>query len=166
MKGVESLNARCNDAVCHYELAWPPGERPSRAQWIDSASYTLNELGFKEHQYVLVAHDDKKHFHIHVMVNKVHPETYKAHTPIIIGSLSMAQYAISKPSMAGHTRLVQCDGTRHSKGCAGIRDPNAMRPGPLKNRRLAPPQSTSTITMKNPSRPMCVEKSLRVYERC
>ena len=81
MKGVESLNPRCNDAVFHYELAWPPGERPSRAEWVDSALYTLNQLGFKEHQYVLVAHEDKKHFHIHVMVNRVHPETYKAHTP-------------------------------------------------------------------------------------
>lgn len=81
MKGVESLNPRCNDAVCHYELAWPPGERPSRTEWVDSALYTLNQLGFKEHQYVLVAHEDKKHFHIHVMVNRVHPETYKAHTP-------------------------------------------------------------------------------------
>jgi hypothetical protein len=81
MKGVESLNPRCNDAVFHYELAWPPGERPSRAEWVDSALYTLNQLGFKEHQYVLVAHDDKKHFHIHVMVNRVHPETYKAHAP-------------------------------------------------------------------------------------
>ena len=81
MKGIESLNPRCNDAVFHYELAWPPGERPSRAEWVDSALYTLNQLGFKEHQYVLVAHDDKKHFHIHAMVNKVHPETYRAHTP-------------------------------------------------------------------------------------
>ena len=81
MKGVESLNPRCNDAIFHYELAWPPGERPSRAEWVDSALYTLNQLGFKEHQYVLVAHDDKKHFHIHAMVNKVHPETYRAHTP-------------------------------------------------------------------------------------
>jgi hypothetical protein len=81
MKGVESLNPRCNDAVFHYELAWPPGERPSRAEWVDAALYTLNQLGFKEHQYVLVAHDDKKHFHIHAMVNKVHPETYRAHTP-------------------------------------------------------------------------------------
>jgi hypothetical protein len=81
MKGVESLNPRCNDAVFHYELAWPPGERPSRAEWVDCALYTLNQLGFMEHQYVLVAHDDKKHFHIHAMVNKVHPETYRAHTP-------------------------------------------------------------------------------------
>jgi hypothetical protein len=30
---------------------------------------------------MVVAHDDKKHFHIHIMVNKVHPKTFKAHTP-------------------------------------------------------------------------------------
>jgi hypothetical protein len=30
---------------------------------------------------MVVAHDDKKHFHIHIMVNKVHPETFRAHTP-------------------------------------------------------------------------------------
>jgi hypothetical protein len=30
---------------------------------------------------MIVAHDDKKHFHIHIMVNKVHPESFKAHTP-------------------------------------------------------------------------------------
>jgi len=81
MKAVESLNPRCNDAVFHYELAWPPGERPSRAEWIDSAMYTLNQLGYKHHQYVIVSHEDKKHFHIHIMLNKVHPVTYKAHTP-------------------------------------------------------------------------------------
>jgi hypothetical protein len=81
MKAVESLNLRCDDAVCHYELAWPPGERPTRTQWMDAAEYTLDQLGYKDHQYVVVAHDDKKHFHIHIMLNKVHPETYKAHTP-------------------------------------------------------------------------------------
>jgi hypothetical protein len=48
---------------------------------MDAAEYTLDQLGYKDHQYVVVAHDDKKHFHIHIMLNKVHPETYKAHTP-------------------------------------------------------------------------------------
>jgi hypothetical protein len=81
MEGIAFLNPRCKDALCHYELAWPPGERPTRQQWMDCASYTLNALGYQDHQYMVVAHDDKKHFHIHIMVNKVHPETFKAHTP-------------------------------------------------------------------------------------
>jgi hypothetical protein len=39
---------------------------------MDAAEYTLDQLGYKDHQYVVVAHDDKKHFHIHIMLNKVH----------------------------------------------------------------------------------------------
>ena len=81
MQGVASLNDRCKDAVCHYELAWPPGERPTRPQWTDSAVQTLKALGYENHQYMIVAHDDKKHFHIHIMVNEVHPQTLKAPTP-------------------------------------------------------------------------------------
>jgi len=81
MEGIAFLNPRCKDALCHYELAWPPGERPTQPQWTDCALHTLNALGYRDHQYMVVAHDDKKHFHIHIMVNKVHPETFKAHTP-------------------------------------------------------------------------------------
>jgi hypothetical protein len=81
MQGVASLNNRCKDAVCHYELAWPPGERPTRPQWVDCALHTLKALGYEGHQFMIVAHDDKKHFHIHIMLNKVHLETLKAHTP-------------------------------------------------------------------------------------
>jgi hypothetical protein len=80
MQGVASLNDRCKDAVCHYELSWPPGERPTRSQWTDSALQTLRALGYEDHQHMIVAHDDKKHFHIHIMVNKVHPETLRAPT--------------------------------------------------------------------------------------
>jgi hypothetical protein len=81
MEGIAFLNPRCKDALCHYELSWPPGERPTQPQWTESALHTLRELGYQDHQYMVVAHDDKKHFHIHIMVNKVHPETFKAHTP-------------------------------------------------------------------------------------
>jgi len=81
MEGIAFLNPRCKDAVCHYELSWPPGERPTRPQWTDCALHTLKALGYEGHQFMIVAHDDKKHFHIHIMVNKVHPETFRAHTP-------------------------------------------------------------------------------------
>jgi hypothetical protein len=81
MKALEFFNPRCHDAVFHYELAWPPGERPRRAEWADAAVHTLKQLGFDKHLYVIVAHDDKKHFHIHIMLNKIHPITYRSHTP-------------------------------------------------------------------------------------
>jgi hypothetical protein len=81
MEGIAFLNPRCKDALCHYELSWPPGERPTREQWTVCALYTLRVLGYQDHQYMVVAHNDRAHFHIHIMVNKVHPETFRAHTP-------------------------------------------------------------------------------------
>lgn len=81
MRGVAAENARCDDPVYHYIIAWQEGERPTREQWEAAAKKTLEDLGFAEHQYLAVVHDDTDHFHAHVMVNRVHPETYKAHYP-------------------------------------------------------------------------------------
>ena len=81
MQATAEKNRRCDDPVCHYELCWPPGEMPTREQWTVCAMYTLRKLGYQDHQYMVVAHDDRAHFHIHIMVNKVHPETYRALTP-------------------------------------------------------------------------------------
>ncbi|MBL8237246.1 MAG: relaxase/mobilization nuclease domain-containing protein [Bryobacterales bacterium] len=81
MRSVAFENPRVTDPVYHYQLCWRPGERPSQAQWEEAARKTIKDLGFKEHQFLVVAHDDREHFHVHVLVNRVHPETYKAHYP-------------------------------------------------------------------------------------
>jgi len=165
MKAVESLNLRCDDAVCHYELAWPPGERPTRAQWIDAAEYTLDQLGYKDHQYVVVAHDDKKHFHIHIMLNKVHPKrtkpTHRIETGLLLTRSTLAR---SKVWLVPHSRPDRWD--EATQKAVRTSDPSAMSPGRFKTRRMVPPPGTSIITMRSPSRPMCAGKLLRVYERC
>jgi hypothetical protein len=38
----------------------------------------MKALGYEGHQFIIVAHDDKKHFHIHIMLNKVHMEMQHA----------------------------------------------------------------------------------------
>lgn len=81
MRGIAAHNPLCKDPVYHYQIAWPPGEQPSQQQWEAAAVKTLADLGFSERQYLIVAHHDRDHFHIHIMVNKVHPESYRAHTP-------------------------------------------------------------------------------------
>jgi len=35
----------------------------------------VDKLGFSEHQYVAARHNDKDHEHVHVAINKIHPET-------------------------------------------------------------------------------------------
>ena len=81
MQGIAFLNVRCKDPLYYYILSWPPGEVPDRTQWHDAIQHTLASLGFAEHQYVAVALKKGEHFSVHIMVNRVHPETFKAHTP-------------------------------------------------------------------------------------
>ncbi len=41
----------------------------------------MDTLGFSEHQYIAVRHSDTDHEHIHVAINKIHPETFRIHSP-------------------------------------------------------------------------------------
>ena len=41
----------------------------------------VDTLGFSEHQYIAVRHSDTDHEHIHVAINKIHPETFRIHSP-------------------------------------------------------------------------------------
>ena len=81
MKATASLNPRVGDPILHFQLSWREGERPTVAEWQEAARSSISSLGFSEHQYMVVAHDDTDNFHIHLMVNRVHPETYDAHNP-------------------------------------------------------------------------------------
>lgn len=40
-----------------------------------------NELGFGDHQRVCAIHKDTENEHCHVIINKIHPETFKIHSP-------------------------------------------------------------------------------------
>ena len=41
----------------------------------------VDSLGFSEHQYLAVRHNDKDHEHIHLAINKIHPESFVIHSP-------------------------------------------------------------------------------------
>ena len=56
-------------------LAWAPGERPTREEMCAAADSFMKAIGWAEHQAVYVAHNDTRHFHLHLIVNRVHPHT-------------------------------------------------------------------------------------------
>jgi hypothetical protein len=82
MRAATLNNTRVEEPIFHYELSWVPGERPTREQWLDAAIKTMRAAGFDPdeggHQYIIAPHTDRPHFHVHIMVNRVHTETYKA----------------------------------------------------------------------------------------
>lgn len=61
--------------VYAYSLSWSPDEAPTPAEMIAAAHETLDVLGLAGHEVLMVSHNDEPHPHIHVIVNRVHPET-------------------------------------------------------------------------------------------
>lgn len=71
-------DSRLEKPVYHVSISFSETDQPTREQMQQAADRVLGELGLGEHQALLVAHEDKGHPHLHVMANRVHPETGKA----------------------------------------------------------------------------------------
>lgn len=65
------------DPVFHYILSWPEHECPRPEQIQDCISHTLNRLGLTGHQFMAAVHTDTDNLHVHVAVNRIHPETFR-----------------------------------------------------------------------------------------
>lgn len=65
---------RVRKPVYHLSISFDPGDPVDRETMRRVADRTLRDLGLQEHQAVLVAHRDRQHPHVHIMVNRVHPE--------------------------------------------------------------------------------------------
>lgn len=73
--GVRRGGRTLEAPVKHVSLNWHPSERPTREDMIGATEAFLAHMGWQGHQAVLVAHTDKPHAHVHLMLNAVHPET-------------------------------------------------------------------------------------------
>ena len=74
MQAVAALKERCKKPVFHLTLSWHPGDHPTQSAMELACQRVLKRLGLQEHQAYLVAHNDKPHAHVHLMVNRVHPD--------------------------------------------------------------------------------------------
>jgi hypothetical protein len=59
----------------------PTDRRLTPAELEDVVARTVRAAGLEEHQYIAVRHSEQEHEHLHVAVNKIHPETLKIHHP-------------------------------------------------------------------------------------
>ncbi len=76
--GVKATGRKLKNSVYSYSLAWHPDETPDKEHMLEAARESLKALGMEQAQAILVAHNDEKHPHIHVIVNRVDPQTGKA----------------------------------------------------------------------------------------
>ena len=79
---VQSLNNRSKaDKTYHLIISFGVDEKPDEAILKDIEKHIAKSLGYDEHQRIVICHDDTNNFHMHMAINKVHPETFKAITP-------------------------------------------------------------------------------------
>ncbi|MYB05654.1 MAG: relaxase/mobilization nuclease domain-containing protein [Gemmatimonadetes bacterium] len=64
--------------VLHYSLSWARDETPGKEEMSRAVDESLEALGLEGHEALIVAHEDTTHPHVHVIANRVDPETGKA----------------------------------------------------------------------------------------
>ena len=72
MKDEALTSQRTRKPVYHIAIALDPEDVVTRADLERIADRTLSDMGLAHHQALIVAHTDKAHTHIHIMVNRVH----------------------------------------------------------------------------------------------
>ena len=75
LAGVPGAGRKAAKPVYHYALSWKSGETPDRAEMSRAVDESLKKLGMGDRQALVVAHADTPHRHVHVIVNRVDPET-------------------------------------------------------------------------------------------
>ena len=113
MQATANANEQVEAPVYHLTINFDPADpvTPERMQAV--ADRVLADLGLAEHQALMVAHRDRTHPHVHIMVNRVHPETGLAwdrwqDQPKIQRTLRILERELGLREVAG--RLYQLDG--------------------------------------------------------
>lgn len=79
---VQQCNQRAEgDKTYHLLISFAPGEQPSAEVLRDIEDRMCAAIGFGEHQRISAVHHDTDNLHIHVAINKIHPERHTIHEP-------------------------------------------------------------------------------------
>lgn len=81
MIGLALSEKKSPQPVCHWILSWKDFENPTSEQVEEAVDIFLKELGLSENQTLFAIHGDTENKHVHLVINRVHPETGKVITP-------------------------------------------------------------------------------------
>jgi hypothetical protein len=83
MELLQEGNVRAKgNKTYHLVISFHPEDRRlNPAELKDVVRRAVRSAGLAEHQYIAIRHSEQEHEHLHVAVNKIHPETLKIHHP-------------------------------------------------------------------------------------
>jgi hypothetical protein len=75
---TQAANTRSkSEKSYHLVVSFPEGERPTQEQMIDIEDHIAKSIGFEGHQRISAVHQNTDNWHLHVVINKVHPVTHR-----------------------------------------------------------------------------------------
>lgn len=80
MIDLAEVARRIPQPVQHWIISWREGEQPTTAQADAAVATFLAEMGVTDHQVIYALHRDTKNCHLHLAVNRVHPDSEKVIT--------------------------------------------------------------------------------------
>ena len=126
MQATARQSVLVQSPVYHLTISFDPADVVTPAQMQAVADRVLHDLGLSAHQVMMVAHQDRAHPHVHLMINRVHPETGVAwerwqDRPRIEEALRHQERALGLRQVEG--RLYQIDGRDPADAADGERTP-------------------------------------------
>lgn len=96
MADLAETAKRSPQPVQHWILSWRHGEHPTTAKAEEAVRMFLGELGLAEHQCLYALHRNTDNYHLHLAINRVHPETEKIVTVNRGFDIEVAHRAIAR----------------------------------------------------------------------
>lgn len=81
MEGLSYENVRSKNPALHFILSWRSYESPTNDQVDEAVEIALKELNLEDCQSLWALQKDTENLHVHVVVNRISPETFKAVRP-------------------------------------------------------------------------------------
>jgi Relaxase/Mobilisation nuclease domain len=78
MIALASDAPKCTNPITHWVMSWHKDERPTRDQVEEAVDIMLEELDMTDRQAIYATHQDTDNYHVHLVINRVHPLTLKA----------------------------------------------------------------------------------------
>lgn len=82
IESTQSLNQRTKaDKTYHLVLSFQQKDKVSINDLYEMENVFAKNIGFEEHQRISVIHGDTNNLHIHIAINKIHPQKLTIHEP-------------------------------------------------------------------------------------
>lgn len=79
---TQARNTRAkSERHLHLVVSFPPGENPEQAVLNQIEDALVESIGLSGHQRISAVHVDTEHLHAHIVINKIHPNTFKIADP-------------------------------------------------------------------------------------